>query len=106
MAGAGARFAVAPEHPVQGRRLAFARSSVELNSYNPHFPPRILVVEDECTAIDYLKKGSSESGLVVVTAYRGEDGLHPAAGSGLAAGARLVWSGRSVERNGSRSVLA
>lgn len=37
---------------------------------------RILVVEDERKAADYLKKGLSESGFVVDIAHRGEDGLH------------------------------
>lgn len=37
---------------------------------------RILVVEDERKAADYLKKGLSESGFVVDVAHRGEDGLH------------------------------
>lgn len=39
-------------------------------------PMRILVVEDERKAADYLKKGLSESGFVVDAAHRGEDGLH------------------------------
>jgi len=39
-------------------------------------PMRILVVEDERKAADYLRKGLSESGFVVDTAHRGEDGLH------------------------------
>lgn len=37
---------------------------------------RILVVEDETKAADYLQKGLSESGFVVDAAHRGEDGLH------------------------------
>jgi two-component system copper resistance phosphate regulon response regulator CusR len=37
---------------------------------------RILVVEDERKTSAYLQKGLSESGFVVDTAYRGDDGLH------------------------------
>ncbi|MBI5770989.1 MAG: heavy metal response regulator transcription factor [Verrucomicrobia bacterium] len=37
---------------------------------------RILIVEDERKAADYLHKGLSESGYVCDTAARGDDGLH------------------------------
>jgi two-component system copper resistance phosphate regulon response regulator CusR len=37
---------------------------------------RILVVEDESKAADYLKKGLSENGFVVDVARQGDDGLH------------------------------
>ena len=37
---------------------------------------RILIVEDERKAADYLHKGLSESGFVVDVAHEGEDGLH------------------------------
>ena len=39
---------------------------------------RILVVEDELKAGDYLKKGLSESGFVVDLARTGPDGRHMA----------------------------
>lgn len=37
---------------------------------------RILVVEDESKAADYLKKGLAENGFVVDVAHQGDDGLH------------------------------
>lgn len=37
---------------------------------------RILIVEDEPKTATYLQKGLSESGFVVDTTHRGEDGLH------------------------------
>ncbi|CAI0955334.1 heavy metal response regulator transcription factor [Serratia quinivorans] len=37
---------------------------------------RILIVEDEIKAADYLKKGLEESGYKVEVAYNGVDGLH------------------------------
>lgn len=40
---------------------------------------RILIVEDERKAVEYLRKGLSEHGFVVDSAQNGEDGLHLAA---------------------------
>ena len=40
---------------------------------------KILVIEDEPRAAEYLRQGLSESGYVVEVAYNGTDGLHAAA---------------------------
>lgn len=40
---------------------------------------KILIIEDELRAADYLRQGLSESGYAVEVAYNGTDGLHAAA---------------------------
>ena len=46
--------------------------------FQPRFVLKILVIEDEPKAADYLRKGLTENGYAVEVAHNGTDGLHAA----------------------------